>query len=147
MRAVVTRVLSASCTVEDKLVGSCGHGLLVLVAAGKASTNQDATRLADRVAGLRIFSDESGKMNLPLPSAVGQPQLLVVSNFTLYGDAWASRRPSFTSAAPYAEGERLYETFVNTLRALGLKVDTGVFGTDMKLTSINDGPVTLVIDC
>jgi D-tyrosyl-tRNA(Tyr) deacylase len=143
MRAVVSRVTSASCVVDGVTIGSIQSGLLVLVAAGVNSTAKDAQRLADRVSGMRIFSDGEGKMNLALPE---NGELLVISNFTLFGDAWASRRPSFIKAAPYEIGERLYVEFIETLKAKGLKVATGVFGADMKVESINDGPVTLVIE-
>ena len=149
MRAVVQRVSRASVKVEGKTVGSCGPGLLVLVGAHKEDTEQSAAKLADRIAGLRIFNDEEGKMNLSLDQIDndGSPQILAVSNFTVYGDALKSRRPSFMAAAPYDEGERLYNTFVSALRDHGLNVEEGTFGAMMQVDLLNDGPVTLIIDC
>jgi D-tyrosyl-tRNA(Tyr) deacylase len=105
-----------------------------------------AEKLADRVAGLRIFNDADGKMNLPIPGAAGQPNVLAISNFTVYGDAVGSRRPSFTASAPYEQGKALFEQFIDALRKRDLNVATGVFGADMKVESVNDGPVTLIID-
>jgi len=149
VRAVVQRVSRASVKVEGKTVGSCGPGLLVLVGAHKEDTEQSATKLADRIAGLRIFNDEEGKINLSLDQIDndGSAQVLAVSNFTVYGDAHKSRRPSFMAAAPYDEGERLYNTFVSALRDQGLNVEEGTFGAMMEVDLLNDGPVTLVIDC
>ena len=149
MRAVVQRVARASVKVEGETVGSCGPGLLVLVGAHKEDTEQNATKLADRIAGIRIFNDDEGKMNLSLGQIDndGRAQVLAVSNFTVYGDALKSRRPSFMAAAPYDEGERLYNAFVSALRDRGLKVEEGTFGAMMQVDLLNDGPVTLVIDC
>jgi len=148
VRAVVTRVTWARVSIEGHQVGACGPGLLVLVAAAKGDSDVEARRLADRVLGLRIFGDEAGKMNLALadlpPST--EPQILVISNFTLYGDAWSSRRPSFMRAAGFEDGNALYDAFVAALRERGLAVATGEFGGDMKVESLNDGPVTLIID-
>ena len=148
MRAVVQRVAWARVTVDGLVTGEIGPGLAVLVAAGRESTGQQAKKLADRIVGMRIFSDEAGKMNLSLADLprVEGPRLLVVSNFTLYGDAWASRRPSFGGAAAYADGERLYEDFLAELDRLGWPAATGVFGGDMRLELLNDGPVTMVVD-
>lgn len=148
MRAVVQRAAWARVTVDGQVTGEIGPGLVVLVGAGKQSTDLQAKKLADRIVGMRIFNDEAGKMNLSLadlPRSDG-PRLLVVSNFTLYGDAWSSRRPSFMEAAAYAEGERLYEVFLAELAFLGWPAATGVFGGDMKLELLNDGPVTMIVD-
>lgn len=148
MRAVVQRVLRASVKVDGEIIGQCGPGLLVLVATHRNSVEPQARDLADRIAGLRIFSDSAGKMNLAmkdLPES-GEPQVLVVSQFTLYGDVYASRRPSFTEAAGYDQGKALYEVFVQELGSLVRGVETGEFGASMEVELVNDGPVTLVID-
>lgn len=146
MRAVVQRVLSASVVVEGTVVGRIGPGLLVLVGAHKDDTESNAFKLANRIAGLRIFNDDAGKMNLSMADA-GAMSVLAVSNFTVYGDAIASRRPSFISAAPFEQGRELFEAFVKALEVEGIQVETGKFGADMKVSLVNDGPVTLVIDC
>lgn len=148
MRAVVQRVTSATVKVDGEVVGHCGRGFLVLVAASRESTLEQAEQLADRIAGLRVFNDAAGKMNLALKDLepTTNPDVLVVSQFTLYGDVWASRRPSFVLAAAYEDGERLYEAFVAKLRTLVDGVETGVFGAMMEVALTNDGPVTLVID-
>lgn len=144
MRAVVQRVSEASVNVDGATVGRCGVGLLVLVAAHRDDTEANADKLADRVAGLRIFSDAEGKMNLSLADVEGS--VLAISNFTLYGDATKNRRPSFIGSAPYADGERLYEAFVAALARRGVPVETGVFGAHMDVSLVNDGPVTIVLD-
>lgn len=148
MRAVVQRVSSASVKVSGVTVGECGNGLLVLVAAGKESTAASARKLADRVAGLRIFNDEFGKMNLALKDLPAQleSEVLVISQFTLYGDAWSSRRPSFMGSAGYESGELLYKEFVSAIEPLVRGVSTGEFGASMEVALVNDGPVTLIID-
>jgi D-tyrosyl-tRNA(Tyr) deacylase len=148
MRAVVQRVSSAQVSVDGQVVGRCGRGYLVLVAAGRESTEAQAIRLAERIAIMRILPDAEGKMNLSLADCepTGEPDVLVVSQFTLYGDVWASRRPSFTSSAPYEEGKRLYEIFVESLRSRVRGVETGVFGASMDVTLTNAGPVTLILD-
>jgi D-tyrosyl-tRNA(Tyr) deacylase len=148
MRAVVQRVLRASVTVNGEVVGQCGPGLLVLVAAHRHSVEPQAIDLADRVAGLRIFSDSSGKMNLALKDLPEseEAQVLVVSQFTLYGDVYSSRRPSFTESAGYDQGKAMYESFVAALTPLVRGVETGEFGAHMDVELVNDGPVTLVID-
>lgn len=144
MRAVVQRVSEASVTVDGAVVGRCGIGLLVLVAAHRDDTEANADKLAGRIAGLRIFGDAEGKMNLSLADVEGS--VLAISNFTLYGDATKNRRPSFIESAPYADGERLYETFVAALERRGVPVETGVFGAHMDVSLVNDGPVTIVLD-
>jgi D-tyrosyl-tRNA(Tyr) deacylase len=146
MRAVLQRVLEARVDVEGKTVGACGPGFLLLVGVHRNDTPAQAEKLADRIAGLRVFSDADGKMNLSLPASEGAAQILAISNFTVYGDALSSRRPSFTASAPYEQGKRLFELFVAALGNKGLTVATGEFGADMQVFSVNDGPVTLVID-
>ena len=144
MKAVVQRVSSASVSVDGEVVGAISKGLLVLVAAHREDTAEQAKRMADRVFGLRIFNDEGGKMNLALSEVDGS--VLAVSNFTVYGETSKNRRPSFIEAAPYAEGETLFEAFVDALEERGCTVKTGVFGADMKVSLINDGPVTVVVE-
>ncbi len=148
MRAVVQRVTRASVTVGGRLVGRCGQGFLLLVAAHKDDTEQNARRLAEKISTLRIFNDEVGKMNISLKdlSVQEDSQVLAVSNFTVYGDATGQRRPSFVQAAPYAEGDRLFHLFVDHLRAQGITVETGEFGADMQVESVNDGPVTIILE-
>ncbi|MBX3118981.1 MAG: D-tyrosyl-tRNA(Tyr) deacylase [Fimbriimonadaceae bacterium] len=146
MKAVVQRVLEAQVDVEGKTVGQIGKGLLVLCAAHANDTEREANKLADKVSGLRIFNDADGKMNLALRD-VGEPVgILAISNFTVYGDARKSRRPSFTEAAPYEKGELLFARFVEELKSLGHRVETGVFGADMKVKLTNDGPVTILLE-
>ena len=143
MRAVVTRVASASVTIAGKVVGEIGRGFLVLLGVGPDDTEAQADKLADKIVGLRVFEDENEKMNLNL-SAVGG-RLLVVSQFTLYADT-KSRRPGFTKAAPPAVAIPLYEKFMACCRDRGFHVEHGAFGADMAVSSVNDGPVTLCIE-
>lgn len=144
MRAVVQRVREARVEVDGHVVGSCSVGLLALVAAHRDDTEENARRLADRLRGLRVFNDAQGKMNLGLADVSGS--LLVVSNFTVYGDADKSRRPSFVAAAPYEQGEALYHVLLAALRELNVPFQSGVFGADMQVHLINDGPVTLILE-
>ncbi len=144
MRAVVQRVVSASVVVDGAMVGSCGRGLLLLVGVHREDSRLNAEKLAAKIAHLRIFNDEAGKMNLSLLEVGGS--VLAVSNFTVYGDASKSRRPSFTESAPFEVGRELFEEFVELLRGQGLGVETGVFGADMQVSLVNDGPVTVVVD-
>jgi D-aminoacyl-tRNA deacylase len=146
MRAVVQRVRSASVTVDGKIVGRCGIGLLVLVAAHRDDTAREATKMADRVAKLRIFNDADGKMNLAMADMAPSASVLAVSNFTLYGETAKNRRPSFIESAPYTIGEELFGTFVYALRGLGVHVETGQFGAHMEVELVNDGPVTVILD-
>lgn len=148
MRAVVQRVARASVSVEGSVLGHCGRGLLLLVAAHREDDIKDAAKLAEKVATLRIFGDADGKMNLSLKdlAPTDSPQILAVSNFTVYGDASSQRRPSFMASAPYADGERLFGAFVAALQAQGLSVETGRFGADMQVELVNDGPVTVILD-
>lgn len=146
MRAIVQRVSSGQVSVEGQVVGRCGVGLVVLAAVHRDDTEATVRKCADRIAGLRIFNDEAGKMNLAIPASTGLPQILAISNFTVLGDAMKSRRPSFTDSAGYEQGKALFENFVKALREAGLLVDTGIFGADMQVELVNDGPVTLVIE-
>ena len=143
MRAVVTRVTSASVTIGGKVNGAIGRGFLVLLGIGPNDTPAQAARLADKVVGLRVFEDENEKMNLNL-SAVGG-ELLVVSQFTLYADT-KSRRPGFTGAAKPDTAIPLYEKFMAECAARGFRVEHGEFGADMQVYSQNDGPVTILFD-
>jgi D-tyrosyl-tRNA(Tyr) deacylase len=144
MRAVLQRVSRAKVEVDGAVTGEIGAGLLVLVAVGRADTAETAATMVDRVLKLRIFYDEQGKMNLSLLDTGGA--LLVVSQFTLYGDARGQRRPSFLGAAPPDVGKDLYEEFVSVARARGVKVETGVFQAHMSVELTNDGPVTILLD-
>lgn len=145
MRAIVQRVLRASVVVDEEIVGQCGVGMLLLVGVHKDDTDANAVKLADRVTALRIFNDSEGKMNLCFADASAEG-VLAVSNFTVYGDA-SSRRPSFIESAPYDLGEDLFNVFVAALRAKGITTETGVFGADMQVSLVNDGPVTIIVDC
>ena len=144
MRAVLTRVKSASVTVEGNVIGKIGQGFLILLGVTHEDTEVQAVKLADKLTGLRIFEDENGKMNQGLESVDGQ--VLVVSQFTLYGNCRKGRRPSFTEAAGPELGNRLYEQFLKECAALGFPPQHGRFGADMQVESVNDGPVTLILD-
>jgi len=144
MRAVVQRVSRARVTVESRVTGEIGAGLTVLLGVGREDTAQVATSMAEKVANLRIFEDDQGKMNRSLLDVQGSA--LVVSQFTLYGDARGQRRPSFISAAPPEKAVALYEEFNSALRALGVTVATGVFQTMMSVELVNEGPVTILLD-
>lgn len=144
MRAVVQRVLEASVTVEGNRVSEIGPGLLVLLGVGKGDGEPDVAWMSDKLANLRIFEDEGGKMNRSLLETTRA--LIVVSQFTLYGDARKGRRPSFIEACEPDEAKRLYERCCEGLVALGLQVGRGVFRADMKVALVNDGPVTILLD-
>ena len=144
MRAVLQRVSQARVLVDGRVTGEIAAGLLVLLGVGQGDTTESAAYLAEKTAQLRIFDDEQGKMNRSLLDVGGAA--LVVSQFTLYGDARGQRRPSFIRAAPPEEGKRLYEEFVRVLRGLGVRVETGVFQARMSVELANDGPVTLLLD-
>jgi D-tyrosyl-tRNA(Tyr) deacylase len=144
MRAVVQRVSGASVSVDGGVVGSIGEGLLVLLGVGREDTAAEADYLVDKLAGLRIFEDDQGKMNRSLMDVGGG--MLVVSQFTLLGDTRRGRRPSFDAAAPPEQARQLYEHFVERARATGLRVETGVFQATMSVSLCNQGPVTLVVD-
>ena len=144
MRAVLTRVKYASVTIDGETVGKIGPGFLILLGVGPEDTEEHARVLAEKALGLRIFEDENGKMNLG-PDAV-KGQVLVVSQFTLYGNCRKGRRPSFTEAAGPELGNALYERFLSICEELGYPPQHGRFGADMKVESLNDGPVTLILD-
>lgn len=144
MRAVVQRVRRAAVVIDDETVAAIERGLLVLLGVTATDTHADVQWLADKTANLRIFNDEASKMNLAVADVGGS--LLVVSQFTLYGDCKKGRRPSFIAAAPPELAVPLYEAFVNALRAVGLPVQTGRFGAMMQVKLVNDGPVTLILD-
>lgn len=144
MRAVVQRVSRASVSIDGREVSSVGKGLLVLLAVAKGDDESKVAWMVDKVAGLRIFPDEAGKMNRDLVSVGGE--VLVVSQFTLYGDVSRGRRPSFVEAAPPEQAIPIYEAFIQGLRDRGIRVATGEFGAMMQVELVNDGPVTLVID-
>jgi D-tyrosyl-tRNA(Tyr) deacylase len=144
MRAVVQRVSQASVSVDGRQVASIAGGLLVLLGVGRADTEQDADALAGKIPNLRIFPDADGVMNRSLLEAGGS--ILVVSQFTLYGDARKGRRPGYSEAAPPEQAKPLYELFVARLRAAGLRVEQGVFQAMMDVALVNQGPVTLLLD-
>lgn len=143
MRAVLTRVKSASVTIDGAVNGSIGKGFLVLLGVAVGDTEKEAVKLADKVCGLRIFEDDNGKMNLNLAAAGGE--ILVVSQFTLFADC-RSRRPGFTGAARPDTAIPLYELFMDKCREHGFNVEHGEFGADMLVASENDGPVTIILD-
>jgi len=144
MRAVLTRVNSASVAIDGQVVGKIGKGFLILLGVGPDDTEKECRYLAEKALGLRIFTDENDKMNLGLDAVGGE--VLVVSQFTLYGNCRKGRRPSFTDAASPELGERLYEQFLADCASLGYPPQHGRFGADMKVESVNDGPVTLILD-
>ncbi len=144
MRAVVQRVKEASVTVEGAIRGRIGRGLLVLLGVGNGDTEADAEYLADKALNLRIFADEAGQMNRSVIDEGGG--ILVVSQFTLYGDARRGRRPGYSDAAAPEEANRLYEHFVSRLRPSNLAIETGVFRATMEVALVNEGPVTLLLD-
>jgi D-tyrosyl-tRNA(Tyr) deacylase len=144
MRAVAQRVSRAQVAVNGKTVGEVGRGLLILLGVTHADTEADADYLADKIVGLRIFEDENGKMNLDAASVCGG--ILVVSQFTLYGDVRRGKRPSFDAAAPPEHARQLYEYFVERIRAAGLPCETGRFQEMMQVQLVNDGPVTILLD-
>ena len=144
MRAVLTRVKYASVAIDGETVGKIGPGFLILLGVGPEDTEETARVLAEKALGLRIFEDENGKMNLGLEAIHGE--VLVVSQFTLYGNCRKGRRPSCAEAAPPDLGNRLYEQFLSECERLGYPPQHGRFGADMKVESLNDGPVTLILD-
>jgi len=144
MRALIQRVTQASVVVEGAMVGEIGAGLLILLGVAKPDSTADATSLVDKIVNLRIFPDADGKMNRSLLDIQGG--LLIVSQFTLYGDCRKGRRPGFDAAAPAEQARALYESFVEIARRSGLRVQTGVFQAHMEVALVNDGPVTLVLE-
>ena len=145
MRIVLQRVKSASVSIEGSVVGENSQGFLLLVGVGPEDTSDDASYLARKIAGMRIFSDENGKMNLSIDQIGGK--ILSVSQFTLFADTKKGNRPSFTGAASPEAANKLYEEFNEILRTeYGLIVETGEFGADMQVSLVNDGPVTILLD-
>ena len=144
MRGVVQRVTYAKVEVEGTIRGEIGPGVLVLVGVSRMDVLEDADFLAGKTVHLRIFNDEAGKMNRSLLDTGGA--MLAVSQFTLYGDCRKGRRPSFDDAAPADQARHLYERFIEAVRKLGVRVETGVFQADMTVTLVNDGPVTLIVE-
>ena len=144
MRALIQRVSQASVSVDGRIAGRIGRGFVVLLGVTHTDSTAEARWLSGKIAGLRVFDDEAGKMNRSLSDVEGE--LLVISQFTLYGDAQKGRRPSFTDAAGPDVAEPLVDTFIGFLREAGFKVATGVFGAHMDVELLNDGPVTLMIE-
>ena len=144
MRAVLQRVSRARVLVDGSVIGEIGPGLVVLVAVGREDVSATAVAMAEKIVNLRIFADDQGKMNRSVLDTGGA--ILAISQFTLYGDARGQRRPSFIQAAPPELGKGLYDEFVVALRALGVRVETGVFQAHMSLELTNDGPVTILLD-
>jgi D-tyrosyl-tRNA(Tyr) deacylase len=144
MRAVVQRVSRAQVTVEGRVTGEVGAGLMILLGVGREDTSAVAASMAEKVANLRIFEDEQGKMNRSLLETKGSA--LVVSQFTLYGDARGQRRPSYIAAAPPEKAKALYEEFSAALRGIGVNVATGIFQAMMSVQLVNEGPVTILVD-
>ena len=144
MRAVIQRVSEASVTVDGQVVGQIQKGFLVLLGVATKDTQEDVVWTAGKIAGLRVFEDAEGKMNLALADVGGS--VLLVSQFTLYGDCRKGRRPSFVEAARPEQANALYQSVVAELRGLGLQVETGTFQADMKVRLLNDGPVTLILE-
>ncbi len=144
MRAVLQRVSRAKVTVEGRVTGEVGAGLMILLGVGREDTPAVAASMAEKCANLRIFEDDQGKMNRSLLDAKGS--VLVVSQFTLYGDARGQRRPSFITAAPPEQARALYEEFCEALRKLGANVATGIFQSMMSVELVNEGPVTILLD-
>jgi D-tyrosyl-tRNA(Tyr) deacylase len=144
MRAVLQRVSRANVTVEGRVTGEIGAGLVILLGVGREDTSAIAVSMAEKVANLRIFEDDQGKMNHSLLNVKGAA--LVVSQFTLYGDARGQRRPSFISAAPPEKAKALYQEFTQAMQGLGVSVATGIFQTMMSVELVNEGPVTILLD-
>jgi len=144
MRAVIQRVTRARVVVDGQVSGEIGPGLAVLVGVGRNDVSATAVSMAEKTVNLRIFNDEQGKMNKSLLDTQGA--MLAISQFTLYGDARGQRRPSFLQAAPPEQGRALYDEFVAAVKALGVRVATGVFQAHMSLELVNDGPVTILLD-
>ena len=144
MRAVLQRVSRARVIVDGSVTGEIGHGIVVLIAVGREDLSATAAAMAEKIVNLRIFSDDKGKMNRSVLDTGGA--ILAISQFTLYGDARGQRRPGFIQAAPPELGKALYDEFVLALRALGVRVETGVFQAHMSVELTNDGPVTILLD-
>lgn len=144
MRCVIQRVIQASVTVGEELVGKIGRGYMILIGVSSEDTDKDLRYMAEKVPNLRIFEDEAGKMNLSIKDVGGE--ILAVSQFTLYGDARGGRRPSFSTAARPEQANALYEQLVAAWREQGIHVETGRFRAEMQVSLVNDGPVTMLMD-
>ncbi|HLR21905.1 MAG TPA: D-aminoacyl-tRNA deacylase [Tissierellaceae bacterium] len=144
MRAVVQRVKKASVTVDENVVGKINKGLLVFLGVGQEDNPKDLEYMVNKIIGLRIFQDDKDKMNLSLENIDGE--ILIVSQFTLYGDVRKGRRPSFTKSASPDIGEKLYNEFIERVKSKGIKAEKGIFGADMDVDLVNDGPVTILLD-
>jgi D-aminoacyl-tRNA deacylase len=144
MRAIVQRVTSGNVEIEGRVVGSIAKGLVVLLGVSEKDTNEDVAYMSEKILNLRVFDDEEGKMNFSLLDIQGE--LLVVSQFTLYGDCRKGRRPNYMAAAKPEKADELYNEFVKLCKAQNIKTETGVFQADMKVNIMNDGPVTLIVD-
>jgi D-tyrosyl-tRNA(Tyr) deacylase len=147
LKAVIQRVSEASVTVGEEIVSAIGGGMLILLGVHRDDTEEDADILADKIAVLRIFNDDNGKMNLSLKEKQQNPECLVVSNFTLYGDTRKGRRPSYVHSAGAEKAEKLYHRFMDRMRKThNITVSSGIFGAMMEVRLTNDGPVTIIID-
>ncbi|MCX7945048.1 MAG: D-aminoacyl-tRNA deacylase [Deltaproteobacteria bacterium] len=144
MRAVVQRVISASCMIEEGIVGAINRGLLVFLGIGRDDDESDILYIVDKVTNLRIFEDDKHKMNLSVKDIKGE--ILIVSQFTLFGDVRKGRRPSFDSAMPPIDAERLYTKAIQMFKDTGIKTETGRFREMMRISLVNDGPVTILLD-
>lgn len=144
MRAVIQRVTEASVKVDGKITGEIGKGILIFLGVGEGDTEKDLKYIADKTIGLRIFSDENDKMNLSVQDIGGE--ILVVSQFTLYGDCRKGKRPSFSSSMEPVAAKRMYEEFIEYVSEQGIRTAHGIFGADMKVELLNDGPVTILLD-
>ena len=144
MKAVLQRVTRASVKVDGNIVGEIGNGFLVLLGAGDGDTNADCEKLADKISKIRLFEDEQGKMNLSAADINGE--ILVISQFTLYADSRKGNRPNFMNAMEPVEAERLYEYFLSLLEGKFSSIQKGIFGADMKVELLNDGPVTIILE-
>ena len=144
MKLVIQRVTNASVEVDNKIVGKIGQGFLVLFGVGDGDTKEKADFLAEKLCNLRVFEDENDKMNLSIKNIDGE--LLIVSQFTLYADCKKGNRPSFVNAASPKQANELYEYFVNKCKSLVKNVEKGIFGADMKVSLLNDGPVTIILE-
>ena len=144
MRAVIQRVSSASVKVDGEIIGSIGEGLLIFLGVGDTDTESDLKYIVDKSIGLRIFSDENDKMNLSVEDIDGE--ILVISQFTLYGDCRKGKRPSFSKSMEPVAANKMYEQFIAELKSRGIRTEHGEFGADMKVELLNDGPVTILLD-
>lgn len=144
MRAVIQRVSSASVKVDGEIIGSIGEGLLIFLGVGDTDTESDLKYIVDKSIGLRIFSDENDKMNLSVEDIGGE--ILVISQFTLYGDCRKGKRPSFSKSMEPVAANKMYEQFIAELKSRGIRTEHGEFGADMKVELLNDGPVTILLD-